>query len=141
MARKKGVKLQMKLEGIDDLVDEAERIGGAILADVKRIIRKYALKVERTAKKLAPVDEGRLRASIRAVLKDMAAAVLTDVFYAAFQEFGTGRRGAASGVDPVENYVYGPSKGIPPTPFMRPALERHAKDFIREVREVVKRRL
>jgi len=43
------------------------------------------------AKDRAPVDTGRLRASIRAEAKGLSARVLTDCEYAAAVEFGTSR--------------------------------------------------
>lgn len=67
---------------------------------------RLALKVERRAKRLCPVDTGRLRASITHVLvrsgHGIEARVGTNVDYAVHVEFGTSR--------------------APAQPFLRPAL-------------------
>lgn len=45
------------------------------------------------------------------------------VHYSRFVNYGTGRRGAASGIDPPEGYVYGPRPGMRAQPYMEPAFE------------------
>lgn len=79
-----------------------------------------------TAKGYAPVLTGDLRDSIESEVtigdKSATARVTVGVPYAAYPEFGTGRRGAASpdaGAGP-----YNPNwPGMAPTPYMRPAME------------------
>lgn len=141
MTRRPNVSTRVEVTGVSTILANMERISSELERDLQRIIKKYALRIERDAKRMAPVDEGRLRSSIRAVLEKLAAEVLTDVYYAPFQEFGTGRRGAASDVDPPENYVYGSTAGIDPNPFLVPAFERHRASFEREVRLTLSRRL
>lgn len=136
MANKDHVRIRLK--GANEVISQLNLHDQRVYSAVERIIKKYLLKIERTAKKLAPVDTGRLRSSIRWELKKLAGAVLTDVHYAPFQEFGTGRRGAASGVDVPKGYAYGGSRGIPANSFMRPALDRHKKGFIREIKAIGK---
>ena len=74
--------------------------------DVGRDLAKRALRVEALAKRLAPVDTGRLRTSISHDLahdsQGLYAIVGTNVHYAIHQEFGT-------------RYQHG-------QPFLRPAL-------------------
>jgi hypothetical protein len=41
-----------------------------------------------------------------------ASSVFSDLYYAKFVEFGTGRRGAASGATPPPGYAYGPRAGM-----------------------------
>ena len=84
----------------------------ANLAMVKRLLvkgfaddelMKIALRVERKAKQLCPVDTGRLRASLHTWrINLLTAAVGTDVEYASFVEYGT--------------------KKMAPQPYLRPAL-------------------
>lgn len=68
---------------------------------------KRALRVERRAKQLAPVDTGRLRSSIEHDVgrdsRGLVARIGTDVTYAIYLEFGTRR--------------------MTPRPFLRPALQ------------------
>lgn len=62
---------------------------------VGRDLQRRAIKVEGAAKRLCPVDTGRLRASITHALdrdgEGLLAVVGTDVEYAAFVELGTSR--------------------------------------------------
>ncbi len=59
-----------------------------------RLLRKAGISVQNEARKLAPVDTGLLRSSIasevREDLASMQARIGTSVFYAPFQEYGTG---------------------------------------------------
>lgn len=75
--------------------------------DVGKDLARRAIKVEGAAKRLCPVDTGRLRSSITWELaKDeqgLYAVVGTDVTYGIFQELGT--------------------RFQPAQPFLRPALE------------------
>lgn len=61
--------------------------------DVAKDLAKRAIRVERLAKRLAPVDTGRLRASINWRIESdrrgLVAIVGTSVDYAPYQEFGT----------------------------------------------------
>lgn len=78
------------------------------------------------AKALVPVDTGALQDSISATVTDTettsAAKITAAQPYAAYVEFGTGRRGAAGpGSGP---YPYNPDwPGMTPRPYMRPALD------------------
>lgn len=67
---------------------------GAVAKD----LAKRAIRVERMAKRLAPVDTGRLRASIAWQIERhhgrLSAVVGTNVEYAIYQEFGTSRMAA-----------------------------------------------
>lgn len=131
--------MTVKVEGLASTMARLSADSAKVKAVANRVIRKYALKIERTAKRLAPVDTGRLRSSIRTELEDLAATILTDVHYAPFQELGTGRRGATSGIDPPPGYNYGPSAGISPNSFLRPAFERHRAAFVRELKTSVRK--
>lgn len=133
MARAKA-SFSVRLEGADAIARRAERVGGDVKRAVELTIKKYATKIEREAKRLAPVDTGRLRASIHKELRGLTAEVIASTDYAAFQEFGTGRRGAQSGVETPSGYDYGPSRGVSAQPYMRPALERHRAGFVRDLK-------
>lgn len=68
---------------------------------------KRALRVQRRAKQIAPVDTGRLRSSVEYEVgrdsRGLVARIGTDVTYAVYLEFGTRR--------------------MSPRPFLRPALQ------------------
>lgn len=83
----------------------------------KKLIKglaKAVLVVERQAKENAPVDTGRLRASITSEVSGMEGKVRTNVEYASYVEHGTSKR--------------------PATPFLFPALEQKK----REIEELMK---
>jgi HK97 gp10 family phage protein len=103
---------------------------------IKAIVQGTALDVERHAKERTPVDLGRLRSSIRPRYRKggLEADVFTNVEYAAFVEFGTGVRGAASGVTPADGYDYGPSAGMKAQPYMFPAAERNRRRFEKRIK-------
>ena len=89
---------------VDGLLDELMGPGGAMHKEVQR----RSIKVERAAKRLCPVDTGRLRSSITRgeVERDgdsLSVDIGTNVEYAPYVEFGTSRRRAQ--------------------PFLRPALK------------------
>lgn len=88
-------------------------------------VQEAAYEVERRAKALAPVDEGRLRASIAASPVGATAwKVGTNVPYGAFQEFGTGTRGRGTDPGPTPaTYQHGSRPGHRAQPFLRPALD------------------
>jgi HK97 gp10 family phage protein len=87
------------------------------------------------AQELCPVDTGRLRASghveVTQTDKTAIANVIFDAPYAAYVEFGTGRRGAASsGAGP---YPYDPNwPGMRAQAFLRPALDGAKDEMIGE---------
>lgn len=87
---------------------------------IQTLIAETALKVERDAKRLAPVDTGRLRASIHSDLSEiaqMAATVEAATDYAAFVELGTSRMSAR--------------------PYLRPAYEAAMPGFIEELKRIL----
>jgi len=73
---------------------------------LEQILDIAAMMVERDAKRLCPVDTGRLRASIDIQKpQSLVRSIGTSVEYAPYQEFGTSR--------------------IRPQPYLRPALEQN----------------
>jgi len=101
-------------------------------------------RIRAPVRKLGKVIGGRLRASINVVFFDngLTADVGTDVEYAPFVEFGTGRRGAASGhyILP-EGYVHGPKAGMPAQPFLRPAYLAEIDHFKKKLKSAFKKGL
>lgn len=89
------------------------------------ILEEVALEAERRAKLLAPVDHGRLRSSIEGGLDSEGAFLKAQTDYAAFQEFGTMQRGAATDPGPTPPWYQHGSRagGVPAKPFLRPAVE------------------
>ena len=87
--------------------DALDELFGSIDGPTGKALAKFAVRVSTSAKRLAPVDTGRLRSSITFELGkdggDIVARVGTNVHYAPYLEFGTRRMTAR--------------------PFLRPALD------------------
>jgi len=111
------------------------------------ICQDSAMAVQRVAKERCPVRKdpadkvgGRLRGSImiRFYNNGLTAEVGTNVEYAAFVEFGTGRRGAGAALQSVPaEYTYGSSAGMTAQPYLWPALEAERPKFVARVRSEV----
>ena len=76
----------------------------------KNFLPKAGVEVQKTAIKLAPVDQGRLKGSIQYKASGDSVRVGTNVEYAPYQEYGTYKM-----------------KG---TPFLRPALDNNRKFLV-----------
>lgn len=120
--------MALRILSLDQLKAQLQNIPNEAKRKIKQAIQTSALLVERDAKINAPVDTVTLRNSITHTLANeenglvLSAKVGAQVFYGDFQEFGTGQRGAASGVITPSDYEYGSSRGIPAQPFLAPAL-------------------
>lgn len=81
----------LKVEGLDAAIKRMEHLAKDIRRDAQDILNAFVDEVARTAKRLAPGDEGRLRNSINPVrgTGNLEASVVATVVYAAFMEFGT----------------------------------------------------
>lgn len=122
----------------------------AMAAAVEVELRKGAFMIEGRAKRSAPVDTGRLRASITTQPdsqgREIGYKVGTDVEYAPLVEFGTGRRGAASALTITaqqamrdEGYEHGARAGMSAQPFLFPAYEQSRDAIIGALRRAVER--
>lgn len=103
----------------------------AVVASVKASVQV----IENAAKVNCPVDTGALRDSITSEVDDSGKTVIGIVGphmpYAAYLEFGTGIRGAASagaGSGPYSSTW----PGMPAQPYMRPALDEN-RDAVKEI--------
>jgi HK97 gp10 family phage protein len=132
-----GMKLRAKynLSGFDvsSIVSNAKD-------DFKDTVFDSCMRIEANAKQNCPVDTGELRANIRTHFTDdgLLGSVGTDVAHGPFVEFGTGQRGAASGVAIPEgvDYQYGSKAGMPAQPFLFPAFEMERPTFESSLRDV-----
>jgi HK97 gp10 family phage protein len=83
------LKNKIQIRGLAGLATATRRIEGDTLEQVGKAVAVTALNIEREAKHRAPVDTGRLRASIQHSVSGTSGAVYSDVEYALHQEFGT----------------------------------------------------
>ena len=87
--------------------------------------------VERTAKELAPKDNGELRRSITSKVENNVGIVFTPLEYAPYVEFGTGLFAETAGRKDVpwcyqdDEGEWHSTSGQKPQPFLRPALEQN----------------
>lgn len=87
--------------------------------------------VERTAKELAPKDNGELRRSITSKVEGNVGIVFTPLEYAPYVEFGTGLFAETAGRKDVpwcyqdDEGEWHSTSGQKPQPFLRPALEQN----------------
>lgn len=90
-----------------------------------RVLEAVALEAEARAKRLAPVDHGRLRASIEGGVDEEGGFLKAQTDYAAFQEFGTTTRGSQTDPGPTPPWYQhgGRPGGVPAKPFLRPAVQ------------------
>lgn len=89
----------------------------ARMEQVEAIIEKFAGLIEAEAKTLVPVRTGRLRDEIHTVLNGLVADIISDTPYSVYVEYG--------------------SQGRPSHPFMRPAIEAYADEFVRAIAEAM----
>ena len=87
------------------------------MAEIPSLVQQTALNIQDTAKRDAPIDEGRLRNSITATGSGAEAEVSTDVEYARHQEFGTYKMAAQ--------------------PFLMPAFEYHSERLVRAIKKIL----
>jgi HK97 gp10 family phage protein len=112
---------------------------------VERAIQKGALQVERDAKINAPVDTGRLRASISHRLNNSgtdnpSASIGTNVEYAKYVEYGTAQRGEVSAafLDIPENITYKTDKkGMPAQPFLMPSFLKNKRAIMYDIKKAM----
>lgn len=123
----------VEVKGLKALLRRVRRSSGKLRARTEKVVTRAVFNVERKAKRLCPVDTGRLRSSIRAAVDgtQLNGEVFTNVFYAPFLEFGTGQRGASSSHPPLpQGYVHGSVPGAGAQPFLFPAWEDEREDLV-----------
>lgn len=97
------------IDGLDELLATLSGLGGNVKESCRKGLERGAKKIQKNAKYLVPVDTGHLRNSIKTkskVTQDGAEAqVLTNLSYAVYVEFGTGKRGSESNIDRPERSI------------------------------------
>lgn len=97
-----------EIEGGKELAAKFREIGGEVTTEVEQALVKGALRVERQAKINAPVDTGRMRASITNRLvgagsDNPVSEAGTNVVYAGFVEYGSSKSPAKPFLFPAYN--------------------------------------
>jgi HK97 gp10 family phage protein len=85
--------IEVDVSNLYEVAEELNRLGLAVKVDIPIKMREAVVIVERDAKERAPVDTGRLRASITSevtgMMMDTVGIVGSNVEYAPFVEMGT----------------------------------------------------
>lgn len=95
------MKMKVTILGVDRLAAKLRKISNDASKEVADRLLEAAFEIESRAKDLAPVDTGRLRASITTTRIEGGAKVYTDVVYGPFVEFGTSRTPAQPYMQPA----------------------------------------
>jgi len=101
---------------------------------VTKALEMIGLVAERYAKELCPVDTGNLRNSISHETDDDTVYVGTNVEYAPYIEFGTGKFAEGGGRPTPWRYQddkgnWHTTNGMKPQPFLRPAIDNHLDEY------------
>ena len=112
-------KFTVKLEGVEDLIKKVKKLPQESQKKVAKVVVDYALKIQNSAKKRAPVRTGNLRRSITAVFDyDYLGAWITAYApYADFVEFGTRKMKAQ--------------------PYLYPAYFEYEKEYLNTLRKTI----
>jgi len=140
--------IKIELFGDKKLIAKFKRLKLSVKAGIKDAVNDSALNIMTDAKKRLrdwpAIDTGRLRSSIRPEFFNMgmAAEIGTNVAYAAFVEFGTGRKGSSTlpGNIPLpQGYKHGGISGMRARPYLFPAYFAEEKDFQKAISKLVQR--
>lgn len=132
--------MSVEVTGIDELMSMLSQMSSEEFADgtLMEGLMLAGKQVQATAKQLCPVDTGRLRNSIVVTQMAHGVDVGTDVEYAVYNEYGTGKRGnkSAEGVNYREDWA-----GMSPRPFLYPALKANEENVHAIVKDTLRRKI
>lgn len=138
--------MSISVEGINKVVKRLEKTASP--EKVRASLGKACALVERAAKENAPKGTGELRRSITSTIEgsgtNLSGIVFTPLEYAPYVEYGTGLFAEEGGRQNVPwNYKddegnWHSTSGMPPRPFMRPAIENNRLQIMRILKEGMK---
>ena len=102
---------------------------------VEKALNVIGLVAERYAKELCPTDTSRLKNSISHQVDDETVYVGTNVEYAPYVEFGTGKFAEGGGGRPTpwsyqdDKGNWHTTNGMKPQPYLKPAIENHLDEY------------
>jgi HK97 gp10 family phage protein len=139
--------MSIKVQGLDEAIKALAKYGEEVKVDTAKAMNTSMIAVESNAKRGAPVDTGRLRASIvttKASKEDLVASTVVGVNYAPYIEFGT--KSMVEVPQGLEEYALqfkqssgNVAGGIPAQPFLFPAWESERPKFEKAVKELLQR--
>lgn len=130
----------IELEGLEEVI---KTLKGVVSEEViqDKLAMCCAL-VERSAKQNAPKGDGELRRSITSKVEGLDGIVFTPLLYAPYVEYGTGLFAEEGGRKDVpwsykdEKGEWHSTRGMKPSPYMRPALDDNREEIIKILRGV-----
>ena len=150
----------MSINGVDSLIKKLNAIGGNANKVLETSIAKQTKLVQGEAKDLCPVHSGDLRKNIFTDVKSenekITGKVFTNIEYAPYVEFGTGKKGEASSGDKYPGplsykqdkwKVNIPDVGVrwiegqPAQPFLYPALKNNEDLIKKNIKEDIKKEI
>jgi HK97 gp10 family phage protein len=133
----------IEFEGLSEVLGRLENIASA--EELERAMGKACAIVERDAKIKAPKGSGELRRSIQSKIEvdgtDIRGIVFSPLEYAPYVEYGTGIEAESGGRTDVpwcyqdDKGEWHTTSGMPPQPYMRPALDENREEIKRILRE------
>lgn len=137
--------MSIEFNGLDDVLSNLDELANP--EKLKRALGKACALVEREAKIKAPKGDGDLRRSIKSYVEeyngDMTGVVFTPLEYAPYVEYGTGLLAENGGRQDVpwsyqdDKGDWHTTSGMPPTPYMRPALDENRQEILRILKESI----
>lgn len=131
--------MSIEFEGLNELFGSLDDL--ADWRKAQEAITKACALVERSAKQKAPKGNGELRRSITSEVNGTTGTVFTPLEYAPYVEYGTGLFAEEQGRQDVpwhyqdDRGEWHTTSGMPPQPYMRPALNENREQIIRIIRE------
>ena len=126
-----------------NFIDNSDEVIAALHEAAERALEKCGLTAEGYAKKLTPVDTGNLRNRISHKVQKDTMYVGTNVEYAPYVEYGTGKNYPGGRPDP---WVYQDEKGnwhrthgIKAQPFIKPSVADHKQQYITIIEQELKK--
>lgn len=131
--------MSINLDGLEDVIEILDSLTDT--TNLEDGLAKASALVERTAKQKAPKGTGELRRSITSKVEGLEGIVYTPLLYAPYVEYGTGLFAENGGRQDVPwNYKddkgeWHTTSGMPPQPYMRPALNENREEIKRVIKE------
>ena len=131
--------MSIKFEGLEEVLDSLDNLYD--MANYSKGLEKACMLVERSAKQKAPKGTGEIRRSITSKVDGLNGVVYTPLLYAPYIEYGTGLFAENGGRSDVpwsykdELGEWHTTSGMPPHPYMRPALNENREQILRVIKE------
>ena len=131
--------MSIEFRGLEELIDSLEKLEDT--TNVEAALGTACALVEAAAKQKAPKGNGDLRRSITSKVENMEGVVYTPLEYAPYVEYGTGLFAENGGRTDVpwsyqdDKGEWHTTSGMPPQPYMRPALNENREQILRLIKE------